>query len=409
MFHTAFEGMNLNAIADEFGSPVYLYDINAIVKRYHEIHRLFNTLYSPVHVAVSYKTCPLLGILLALHQAGAKAEVVSDYEFDIAQLMQQQLSRHLGTIVNGPHKTDRLLRQAILDGERIHVDHHDEFARIEGIAKAVNKKAYIGVRISLGEHWNRFGFPAGDDFWPLCETLQSRYAWLQIEGIHLHIGTAIRSPDTFREASQTLAKLLQSWPFQWPLKWLDLGGGLAGISPKWEDATQVYSLPSIEDYALAWMQPLADILERHKPEIILEPGRTLFEPFGSLLSKVITCRERSAAQQTLVIDAGINALPTARVYRHPIHAESSKAAHLSTKIYGPLCLQADTLADDCLLPTLDGGDFILIKGIGAYNQSRSVPFIQLRPGVVGLLDEQLHWLRKPETLSDHLHLERWPH
>lgn len=406
MFQTSFEKMDIQAIAKEYGSPVYLYDIDSMIKRYHEIESSFKKLYHSAEVAVSYKTCPLMGVLTALHNEGAKAEVVSEYEFDLAQLLQRELPGKLDIVINGPYKTDRVIKSAILHGNRIHVDHMEEFYRIHNIAKELRKKIEIGVRVSLGGHWNRFGFPANKTLWSMLREVQSSCPWIEIKGIHLHIGTAIRSKDIFRQASNELSGVLDKWPFPWPVKWLDIGGGLAGISPRWEEKALIHALPSIEHYAQAWLQPLSNILKVHQPTIILEPGRTLFEPFGSLLSKVITCRHRDTECQSLVVDAGINALPTARVYRHPIYTEQQ--GEIQTDIYGPLCLQADTLAKEKRLPKLNAGDFLLIKGIGAYNQSRSVPFIQLRPGVLGLFRQKLQWLRKPETLGHHLRLEAWP-
>lgn len=400
MFNDTLNDVTIHDLLRQFGSPVYLYDMDAIVDRYREIKTVFRQFHQPVEIALSYKTCPLLGILKHLHRQGGMAEVVSEFEFDIAELLGQKRK-----IINGPNKTDTMLEQSIKNKSLINIDHEEEFSRIHRLAKKIGARVDVGVRLSLGDGWNRFGFDCHKMLWSEMQQRQGKYDYLKIRGIHVHIGTGLRDTSAFENAAPLLARVLTSWPFDWPIAWLDLGGGLAGISPKWEDEVVEHPLPKIASYARAWLEPLRQILETHRPLVIMEPGRTLFEPYGSLLSRVVTCRQRDAQQQSLVIDGGINALPTARVYRHPV--DCGRPGNTLTDIYGPLCLQADTLAENLPLPHLNAGDWILIKGVGAYNQSRSVPFIQLRPGVVGFSNGRWQWLRRPEKLADHLALEVW--
>lgn len=391
----------------DFKTPVYVFDIDRISDRYTDIQQAFKNRYMASEVSLSYKTCPLMGVLQHLQYLGAIPEVVSEFEFDMANTLGSQRK-----VINGPNKTDRVLQQAILNHDIINIDHQEEFGRINTLAQSVNKKVEVGVRLSLDQGWNRFGFACDTHVWKQLVQVQSAHQHIKIVGIHVHIGTAIRDVKTFYQAADQLQNALKEWPFEWAIQWLDLGGGLAGISPKWEQAEIEYPVPDVEDYANAWIQPLQSILDIHQPLLIMEPGRTLFEPFGGLLSQVVTCREQNSTTQSLVLNAGINAVPTARVYRHPLQCaqgsnEVEQVASKQTTLYGPLCMQSDTLATDTPLPTLNKGDWVFVKGIGAYNQSRSVPFIQPRPGVVGKLNGEFMWLRQHETLGDHLQLECW--
>lgn len=404
----SYSNESVQAVLQEFGSPVYLYDVDAINQRYENLTKAFNQHYPKSHIALSYKTCPLLGILKTLQNKGAMPEVVSEFECDMANLLKPQKM-----IINGPHKTDKMLSQAIKQQFIINIDHQEEVVRINVLAKELGKVAKVGIRLSLGDGWNRFGFEYDDTLWSRISALQDQQSHLKIVGIHVHVGTGIRDYNVFSTAASKLATALSLWPFDWPIEWIDLGGGLAGISPKWQEEIEQHELPCLHSYAKAWLTPLTEVLSHHTPLLIVEPGRTLFEPFGSLLTQVVTRRHGDSERQSLVINGGINAVPTARVYRHPLHSQqhlsglSSNSNKLSSNLYGPLCLQADTLAKNTQLEPLKSGDWILIKGVGAYNQSRSVPFIQTRPGVAGLVNGQWQWLRHHETVSDHLKLEVW--
>ena len=401
-----FSNETVQNILQEFASPIYLYDVDAIQQRYENLNSAFNEQYPNTHIALSYKTCPLLGILKTLQDKGAMPEVVSEFECDMASLLKPDKM-----IINGPHKTDKMLAQAIEQEYIINIDHQQEIQRINTLSKQLGKITKVGIRLSLGDGWNRFGFEYNENLWSKISKIQDQQNNLKIVGVHVHVGTGIRDYKVFTNAANALAQALSNWPFDWPMEWVDLGGGLAGISPKWQEDIEQHELPCLESYAQAWLTPLKNILLKHKPLVIVEPGRTLFEPFAGLLTQVVTRRDSNDKNQSLVINGGINAVPTARVYRHPLHSQHTLAKtvteKLSTNIYGPLCLQADTLAKNTPLNKMQSGDWIIIQGVGAYNQSRSVPFIQTRPGVAGLIDGHWQWLRHHETVNDHLKLEVW--
>ena len=204
--------------------------------------------------------------------------------------------------------------------------------------------------------------------------------------------------------AERLAKLSEDMlrHHQVKLKWIDVGGGLAGISPRIDEQQIVpHPLPSLSEYVTAITQPLLDYLETTQATLFFEPGRTLFEPFGGLLTKVVACRPVvNAKSRGLILDAGINALPSASVYNHPVLHWGKGNQSTQSFLYGPTCNQADQLHQPLQLPVLRAGDLLLFYGVGSYSMSFSYSFIRNRPGVITWGEgECSRWIRQRETID----------
>ena len=114
-----------------------------------------------------------------------------------------------------------------------------------------------------------------------------------------------------------------------------------------------------------------------------------------------------------MIDAGVNVLPTAYWYDHPIEAlddESGGGAGKvrPTRVYGPLCMQIDVVRDRAPLPPLKVGAPLVIANVGAYCVSQSMQFIQPRPAVVLLGPGEPEVVRRRETWRDIFALDHVP-
>ncbi len=402
-------------LAARFGTPIYLFSKQALLERYRELKNVLQRHYPRSQIAYPYKTNPLRGLVTLLHREGAWAEVASEYEYALSK----DLSVPGDQIVyNGPHKPDHMLAQAALDGACINVDHFDELARLESVARQIGKILPVGIRIHIvndAESWHRFGFS-----WVNGDALEVA-GWihhsphLRLAGVHAHIGTNVRNLRRFTRLGQVLNEFARTvyQRFGIVMDWINVGGGLAGISPCWSETDILrHPAPDIEAYVMSILSVLVKELphEGIMPQIFFESGRTLLEPAGALLTQVVGTRKTSQNGNAYIINGGLNALPTARKYRHPIRAFNvNNGACVTSAIYGPLCLQADTLSIDALLPKLKIDDLLLFDGVGAYNVSRAIPFIQLRPGaVLWCGGNKAEWLRLPETLEYNQELERIP-
>ncbi len=409
-------------IVMRFGSPVFLIDLPGLESRFCEFHAAVKSRYANSIVAISYKTNPTLGLLQCLHRQTSWAEVVSSEEF--------QLARHLAVpldkiVFNGPGKGDLELQLAVQDGSQINCDHMDEILRIERIAASLQKPASIGIRLGLNlqGHFSRFGFaltmPLQDSEAMHAANYAHQSPHLSLAGIHSQLGTNIREMEKFREQATALASFARDLQSQQSieLQWINVGGGLAGIAPEKGEVTNSLSLPSVDDYSQAIVQPLLEYLHscRVPPSLFFEPGRTIFEPFGGLLTTVLGRRpQRGQVSSTAICDAGVSSLSLANRFDFPVHhcverEFDPKDVPGSWDLFGPTCMQRDHLGMLDQPAELKIGDRLIFCRVGGYGLSTASSFIKYRPGVVAWQEnDKFDWLRKPETLEHQLMLQSPP-
>lgn len=406
-------------LVEQFGSPLFILDEMAIIRRYHDFSEAIKKQYIHSKIAISYKTNFLSGLLSLLHHEGAHAEVVSGVEYQVAK----QICQPGQTIIfNGPMKTEEELVAAIKDNAIINCDHEDEVKRIERIGESLQKKISIGIRICFkGEKvaWNRFGFPVDDHI----DDVETR-ALIQrlvdspnitLAGIHAHIGTNIRELSHFSALGKHIAVFAMQLKNKYgiELSWIDLGGGLAGIIPYISECrVEPHPLPDLNEYAERIISPLLPYLNSLKTPATLffEPGRTLFEAHGALLTQVVARRpDTEEGMRSYICDAGMNTLSTSYKQDYPLHYFHHEKPFALTQLLGPTCNQKDAIHSPLQLPLLSPKDKLLFYGVGAYCMAFSYSFIRLRPGVIlWRQNNRFEWLRQPETLAHSLLLENTP-
>lgn len=402
-------------ISQNFSNPAYIFDMRGLLRRYQDFQLAVEAIYPSAKVAVSYKTNSTHGLLASLHEKGAYAEIVSGYEFDIAEYLHVPGNK---IIFNGPMKTDAEIIRSLRLGCYFHCDNADEVEQVVACCQQENISADIGLRVSFHRNnagWSRFGFDVDSADFERTINLIKFSDRVSLGGIHTHIGTNIRDLEQFSRMSASLAnlaeKLLQQHDIE--LKWLDLGGGLAGISPRIDELQHYpHPLPDLSAYANAILKPLLPYLNRFKcaPVVFFEPGRTLFEPFGMMLCQIAAVRDKNEAdQQNVVLNIGNNMLATTHVYNHPIHFLTADQPLIATNFFGSTCNQMDKLHQTTIAPKLKIGDPLLFYGVGAYCMAFSYSFIRLRPGILAWYGERdFQWLRTPETFEHMRELECIP-
>ena len=394
-------------LRDQFASPAYLMDVDGLLSRFDEFQSQASAAYPNNRVAVSYKTNPTRALLEQLHKRGAYAEVVSADELEIAISLNVPANK---IIFNGPNKSERAIAQAIEGGSTIHCDHFDEIEKIDSIARALDRDAKIGLRLFIpgDDSWERFGFRAEIED-PNCEAVSaartiSQSKRLILCGYHAHLGTNIRNLMVFEKFSRKLAQFVEYQVEAWQLKleWIDVGGGLAGIAPLVsENRFTAHPLPSIEDYVRAVVNPLLPILDRYgQPRLYFEPGRTLFNAFGGLLTSVLGRRPPIGKEDgCLVLDAGITSLALAHKYNHLVHACVDKTEQQTVRLLGPTCMDWDVVSRPMQLPQLSRDDLVILYGTGCYSMALGSAFTHFRPGIIGWSGDTFKWLRKPDSLE----------
>ncbi len=408
------EGHQIETLLSEYGSPLYVVSEAVLRRSYRNMFTAFSKRYEKTVIAYSYKTNYLSGICAVMHQEGAWAEVVSGFEYEMA--------RRLGIkgdkiIFNGPYKKPAELSRAFTDGASVNLDSVDECKIAEQVAETLGRKVKVGIRINMQLNypaWDKFGFSLenGKAF-EICSHIASR-KYLQLAGLHCHVGTYVIDLGVYRRAIEHLVelavKIRESLGVE--IGYIDIGGGYpssntlhAQLMPS--DTTS----PTPEQYA----ETICDVLTKNAkrfdepPFLILEPGRSVVDESMSIISRVVAVKERDNGARFAIIDAGVNLLPTAYYYKHAVSSNRDPAETAEQiDVFGPLCMQIDVIRREVMLPSVQTGDILTIKNVGAYNFSQSMAFIYPRPAVVLVNQESVELLRRAETFDDLKGLERVP-
>ncbi|MCR8678872.1 MULTISPECIES: diaminopimelate decarboxylase [Campylobacter] len=359
--------MDYLALAKKYKTPLYIYDFDHITAQYNKLKREFNARKSLICYAV--KANSNLSILKHIATLGGGFDCVSIGEVKRALLAG---ASNYKIIYSGVGKSDEEIKEALnLDILMINLESYAEMQRVEIIAKELNKKARISVRvnpnvdpkthpyISTGLNKNKFGVSIDEARKIYLHSHKSDH--LDPVGIHCHIGSQLSDISPVIEAANIVSSLLSELRVaQIDIKFFDIGGGI-GIRYKDENE------PNLYEYA----QGILAALKRQDTTIICEPGRFIVGNSGELLTSVLY-EKSNVDKNFLIVDAAMNDLLRPSLYDayHEIVAlkDGEKRVY---DVVGPICESGDFLAKDIELPKLQHGDLLVIKSAGAYGYSMS--------------------------------------
>lgn len=407
----AIDGVPVATLLERFGSPLFVTSEQRLRANCRRLHQAFAARGVEAIHGWSYKTNYLSAICNVLHQEGSWAEVVSRFEYEKARRLGVPGERIL---FNGPHKPRPALERALAEGAHVHVDHFDELATIESIARARGVPAPIALRLNFDtgftEPWSRFGFnlESGQALEAIATVTTSPH--LRLVGLHSHIGTFILDPRAYAAQVKTLCTLMQEIEGEGPtrLDYLDIGGGL----PSRNALQGTYlppeqAVPDLDEYAeaicTAFLEGTAYRLGRGeaRPRLIFESGRAVIDDAQVLITTVVGRKPLPSGAPAVILDAGINLLFTAFWYNHQVSlASPARGEPRETVLYGPLCMNIDVVRASVQLPPLLPGDPLVVSPVGAYNNTQWLQFIEYRPAVVMIHpDHQISVIRRAEDLD----------
>jgi diaminopimelate decarboxylase len=395
------DGVPVEELVEQYGSPLFVYSEKTQRDRVTDLREHLERRWPRVQIAWSYKTCYLDAVCRVYHDEGSWAEVVSGMEYDKA-LRNGVAPEHI--IFNGPHKSRKELKKAFTGGSIVNLDHFDELANAEAVARELGVRPKVGIRLNMAApgapRWGRFGFDLeAGTAWDAVRRLMGG-GQLQLVGLHSHIGTFVTDPKSYEGQAAKLAgfanKLRRELGIN--VEYIDVGGGFASSAKlKAQYLPGEQTTPSLGQYAEAITEGLSalDVTDSAAPLLILETGR-------ALIATVIANKRLPDGRRAVVLDAGVNVLFTSYWYKHRIVPTTTpRGTPEPTVLYGPLCMNIDVVCDNLMLPPLEVGSRVLIEPVGAYNVTQSMQFIHLRPAVTMIgLDGQHGVIRRAETLDD---------
>lgn len=405
------DNVAIEGLLEQFGSPLFVVSEQRLRSNARRFKRAFTSRYPTVVFGWSYKTNYLGAVCNTFHQEGSWAEVVSEFEY--------QKARSLGVpgshiLFNGPFKKPEVLRQAVAEGACIHIDHLDELDALEKLSDELKTNVEVTLRLNFDtgftEPWSRFGFnvesgQAMDAAWRIAAS-----EFLKLTGLHSHIGTFIVEPKAYTQQVRIMCQFMEDVESRTDcqIAYLDIGGGFASMNSLqglYLPPEQV--VPSVEQYAEAICDVLLELTHDRearglkRPVLVLETGRALVDDAEHLVATVVANKRLPDGKRAVVVDAGVSLLFTAFWYNHtvmPTRLLPGKPEE--TVIYGPLCMNIDVMRSSIMLPPLSVGDALVFSPVGAYNNTQWMQFIEYRPNVVMIDEDQnVSVIRQAEDLG----------
>jgi diaminopimelate decarboxylase len=420
--HLYCEDVDLTPVAEEFGTPTYVYSAGTILDHYTRLDAALAPLDHLICYAV--KANSNRAILNLLVRTGAGFDIVSGGElFRVLAAGGDPARCTFAGVGKSSDEIEYTLEQGVYS---FNVESEAELESIGRIACAKKMRAPIALRvnpdvdphthqyISTGSRENKFGI-ALDQVRAVYERA-ARMSNIEIVGVQMHIGSQITDAKPFASAIEKVAPLVRDLKSKYAIKFFSIGGGMgiiyrraleSGSGKWWHDHSGEPSAFSMRDYADAIVPPLSDLGVR----ILVEPGRFLIGNAGVLLTRVRYLKQ-TGSKKFAIVDAGMNDLIRPALYQsyHEIvpcrasvsDANPSKSESLERiDIVGPVCESGDFFALDREMHELQEGDLLAIMSAGAYGfvmgsnyNSRPLPAEALVRG------DKFALIRKRQTWDD---------
>jgi diaminopimelate decarboxylase len=365
------EDVPLTRIAEEVGTPVYVYSQTAIEAAYDRFAGALEAELGKARTLVCYamKANSNVGVLAALAARGAGADIVSEGELLRALAAGIPADK---IVYPGVGKTAQEIAAALEAGiHQFNAESLPELEQIDAVARAMGVRAPVVLRInpnvdakthhkiSTGRAEDKFGIDA-DALPEVVERLRALDA-VALKGLAVHIGSQITDEDPFRQAYTRTAELYRWLQGEgWPVDRIDLGGGL-GIVYRDEPA------PDVEGYARLVRETVAETTDAR---LAFEPGRHLVGNAGVLVTRTLYLKQ-GRVRPILVVDAAMNDLIRPALYEawhelKPVAGEGREDELVQMDVVGPVCESADTFARARPLPRMHAGDLVAFFSAGAY-------------------------------------------
>ncbi len=407
----------LEKVAQRFGTPAFLYNIDKVIC---ETDRMLEAAGdNDLLICFALKSNNNYYLLRQLAEKGIGADVVSGAELNLAVNAGIPVEK---IVYAGVGKTEEEIRYALEQNIfMFNVESVDELKLINKVSSGLNKKAPVAFRvnpdidaeshpyITTGLKQNKFGIgiETALEVFQYAKTMP----FIDVKGIHVHIGSQIQKLSPFVDTVQSVRQLvltLKSNGINIPV--VDFGGGLGHdyysdmkrLMP--ESLKQEQNVPrekciTIED----WISVITSGFRDTGIKVVVEPGRSLTAGAGILLIKALYLKENHG-KKFIVCDTGMNDLVRPSLYQayHGIlPCRRSGGSFEFMDIVGPICESTDFFAKNRCFPHVVQGDILAVLSAGAYGSTLSSNYnMHLRPPEIVIHRGGIAVARRREVFSD---------
>jgi diaminopimelate decarboxylase len=376
------ENVNVAKIAEEVGTPVYIYSKATFLGHYNKVKEAYSEL--DTTICYSIKACANIHILKLLADAGSGFDIVSGGELFRARQAGADTSK---IVYAGVGKTDAEIIDALnAPIGYFNIESEAELENLIELSRKLGKSPKAALRVnpdvdprthtytSTGKKESKFGVDI-----ERARQVFNKYGHngtVQLCGVHIHLGSAGKSVQPYAEALQKTLTLINGLRADgFTIEVLDMGGGYGA---DYETSTA----PSAGDYA----NVIVPLLRGKGLKLILEPGASIAANTSILLTRVLYLKQ-GGKKKFVIVDAGMNDLIRPPLYDafhfiwpvkvEPRFVPPKKIRYLNPEgtvqvdVVGPICEGADFFAKDRPLPPVNRGDLISIFTAGAYGYTMS--------------------------------------
>lgn len=425
--HLAIGGCDCVDLAQEFGTPLYVFDEATLRSRCRGYQEAFGRRYDDVRVLYAGKAFIHPALLLIFEEEGLGLDVVSGGELYVARRCGFPLEK---VCFHGNNKSPQELALALDWGVgRVVVDNFHELALLNRLAVERERVVEMLLRISPGvdPHTHayittgvvesKFGFPivTGQAEEALTQALAS--PGLRPVGLHAHIGSQIFELAPYRETVRILLEFGAAMAARHDFRMEEFSPG-GGWAIRYTQADEPPDAEEIAETVVGALREETARLRLPPPRLIVEPGRSIVGPAGVALYRVGAGKEipgRRASDvfiRYVFVDGGMadNVRPALYGARYEAIAANrvNDAATQTVTIAGKHCDAGDVLIEDIALPPVAAGDVLAIPACGAYCLSLASNYnLALRPAVVLVRDGRARLIRRRESYEDLLRHDVW--
>jgi len=410
-------GVDVRDLADEFGTPLYVYDVATLRAQCEGFLAAFRGAYPDCDVLYASKAFLNRPFARFIAAQGLGFDAVSGGEIEVLRAADVDLRT---VYLHGNNKTPEELRLAVRAGlGRVVIDNEGEVTLLDGIAGEERKRQAVLVRVSPGidAHTHektttgivdsKFGVPILTGAAERTVAAIASAANLDFRGLHMHLGSPIFETAPYVEAIEVVARFIAEvcrGRLGLEVTEFSPGGGFAvAYNDEQQDALQ-----PIAEYAAVVAGTLrreADRLGFPLPHMTVEPGRAIVARAGVALYTVGARKEVPGIRTYVSVDGGMadNIRPAMYGARYrALAAERPRApAEETVAIAGKYCESGDVLIQSVELPRLRAGELLAIPVAGAYQLAMESNYnLAYRAAVVMVEDGRARLIRRRQTAED---------
>jgi diaminopimelate decarboxylase len=391
----------LNAAAQQFGTPLYVYHAEKIEQQYQNLLAHFSATQTRFFYAC--KALTNIHILKVIKNIGCN--------IDCSSINEVKLALHVGFSPNHILYTSNSVGfdeivTAVELGVNVNIDslsNLEKFGQKFGASKAVGVRirpdvmAGGNLKISTGHDKSKFGIPVAQ--LEALKLIQEKYQ-INIRTLHIHTGSEIKDVAVFMKSAEVFDVLLPHFP---TVEVLDFGGGFKVPYEPGEQGTDMASLGKEVNKA---MEQLSEKYGRSLTAWF-EPGKYMVSEAGFFISKVNVLKT-SGDRIFAGLNTGLNHLIRPMFYDAYHHIDNLTSPEKPTKQYavvGNIC-ETDTFAWDRAIPAIEEGDLLVFYNAGAYGYEMASNYnARFKPAQVLYQNSEVKLISRADQFEDLLTLQ----